>query len=173
MNAPATAIHATHQEAVQLLSGAYWPSLFEGANPGTTSLFLEIRYPFFDLRLVKVCAGNPIFAVVRGQSGDRGCAAGSVAECHSSTCETALERRTASGNVPRGLVSWTEHLQDLRPDAPYVSNERMRQSGRTPQYRRSPVDRPIGLKYWFDHLTPSKTFLAREPHHECAQAVSP
>ena len=35
------------------LSHAYWPTFFEGVDPGTMQLAAEARYPFLDLRLVR------------------------------------------------------------------------------------------------------------------------
>ncbi len=45
--------HPTRPNAYQSLLHEYWPSLFEGEDPGVILLPLESRHPFFDLRLVQ------------------------------------------------------------------------------------------------------------------------
>jgi len=39
--------------AYQSLISVFWPALFEGYDPSVTRLPLEVRYPFFDLRLLR------------------------------------------------------------------------------------------------------------------------
>jgi asparagine synthase (glutamine-hydrolysing) len=55
----AAAIHPTHAEAYQFLITPYWPFLFEMHEPGVTFSPVEVRYPFFDLRLVNYLLSIP------------------------------------------------------------------------------------------------------------------
>jgi asparagine synthase (glutamine-hydrolysing) len=45
-------VHPTRPEAYKFLQSHYWSVIFERADPGVTSIPVETRYPFFDLRLV-------------------------------------------------------------------------------------------------------------------------
>ncbi len=52
-------ITAFRPEASLLLSHVSWQSLFEGFDSGVTRVPVELRYPFFDLRLVTFLVGLP------------------------------------------------------------------------------------------------------------------
>ncbi len=53
------ASHKTRPEAYQLLSQPGWAATFEGFDPGVTGIPLEVRHPFFDVRLVKYLLAIP------------------------------------------------------------------------------------------------------------------
>jgi asparagine synthase (glutamine-hydrolysing) len=46
-------------EAYDLLSGPMWPDIFEGYDAGRTGVLLEVRHPFFDLRLLRYLLSLP------------------------------------------------------------------------------------------------------------------
>ena len=52
-------IHPIRPEAYQQLTSSLWPYLFESCDPGVTGFTLEMRYPFFDLRLVNYLLAIP------------------------------------------------------------------------------------------------------------------
>ncbi|HEY9300792.1 MAG TPA: asparagine synthase C-terminal domain-containing protein, partial [Phormidium sp.] len=52
-------IHPIRPEAYQQLTSSMWPYLFESCDPGVTGFPLEVRYPFFDLRLVNYLLAIP------------------------------------------------------------------------------------------------------------------
>lgn len=52
-------IHPIRPEAYQQLTSSMWPHLFESCDPGVTGFPLEVRYPFFDLRLVNYLLAIP------------------------------------------------------------------------------------------------------------------
>ncbi len=45
--------------AYEALADPFWPNLFEGYDPGVTGIPLEVRHPFFDLRLVNFLLALP------------------------------------------------------------------------------------------------------------------
>jgi len=45
--------------AYEAMVDCSWPNLFEGYDPGVTGIPVEVRHPFFDLRLVKFLLGLP------------------------------------------------------------------------------------------------------------------
>lgn len=51
--------HKTRPEAYQLLNQPGWAATFEGFDPGVTGLPVEVRHPFFDLRLVEYLLAIP------------------------------------------------------------------------------------------------------------------
>ncbi|MBD3558372.1 asparagine synthetase B, partial [Planktothrix sp. FACHB-1355] len=52
-------IHPVRPEAYQQLTSLSWSFLFERYDPGVTGLPVEVRYPFFDLRLVNYLLAIP------------------------------------------------------------------------------------------------------------------
>lgn len=58
-NLAAPFTEAVRPEAYQAVTGPLWPSLFEGYDAGSTRVPVEIRYPFFDLRLMNFLLGLP------------------------------------------------------------------------------------------------------------------
>jgi asparagine synthase (glutamine-hydrolysing) len=169
-DAAPTPAHPTHAEAQRLLSAPYWPWLFEGCNPGTTSISLEFRYPFFDVRLIDFvlaisplpwCADKWVLrAAMRNRLPD---------------AIRLRPKRPLAGNPLESLscldfLEWPGSVGDMRQVAPYVSNEGIRQSADS-QGPHSLLTRPISLAYWLDHLIPANTVLERETHHhEYAQS---
>lgn len=52
-------IHPVRPEAYEQLTAPLWPYLFESRDPGLTGFPVEVRYPFFDLRLVNYLLAIP------------------------------------------------------------------------------------------------------------------
>jgi len=50
---------AVRPVALEMLSATLWPVLFESYDPGLTRIPLEVRHPFFDLRLVSFLLSLP------------------------------------------------------------------------------------------------------------------
>jgi asparagine synthase (glutamine-hydrolysing) len=50
---------AVRSTAYEAIVDPLWPSLFEGYDPGVTGVPLEVRHPFFDLRLVEFLMALP------------------------------------------------------------------------------------------------------------------
>jgi asparagine synthase (glutamine-hydrolysing) len=51
--------NAVRPEAQQAVGSSMWSLFFDGYDPGVTRTALEVRYPFFDLRLIKFMLGLP------------------------------------------------------------------------------------------------------------------
>jgi len=58
-NARPAPAHPLRPEAAAELSGALWPALWASWDPGATGIPLELRHPFFDLRLVRLALSIP------------------------------------------------------------------------------------------------------------------
>jgi asparagine synthase (glutamine-hydrolysing) len=56
---PAFAPHPLRPEAVEAMAGPLWPALFASRDPGATGMTLELRHPFFDLRLIRFLLSVP------------------------------------------------------------------------------------------------------------------
>jgi asparagine synthase (glutamine-hydrolysing) len=57
---PGSTLNGTaRRTAYEAMVDPSWPSMFEGYDPGVTSVPLEVRHPFFDLRLVKFLLALP------------------------------------------------------------------------------------------------------------------
>jgi asparagine synthase (glutamine-hydrolysing) len=51
--------HPLRPEALEALAGPLWPSLFASRDPGATGIAVEVRHPFFDLRLIRFLLSVP------------------------------------------------------------------------------------------------------------------
>jgi asparagine synthase (glutamine-hydrolysing) len=51
--------HALRPEAAEQLAGTLWPYLFAAWDPGSTGVPVELRHPYFDLRLVRLVLSIP------------------------------------------------------------------------------------------------------------------
>jgi asparagine synthase (glutamine-hydrolysing) len=61
INAQRAADRGPRSAAVNSLTDPWWPSTFEGYDPGATGRPVDMRYPFFDVRLVDVGLRLPSF----------------------------------------------------------------------------------------------------------------
>jgi asparagine synthase (glutamine-hydrolysing) len=52
-------VHPVRPDAYNSLIAIYWPDSFERADPGATSIPVEYRYPYFDIRLVSYLLAIP------------------------------------------------------------------------------------------------------------------
>jgi asparagine synthase (glutamine-hydrolysing) len=59
LNRPAARPAGVRPTAVEATMSSSWPSLFEGFDAGVTRVPLEVRHPFFDLRLVQFLLALP------------------------------------------------------------------------------------------------------------------
>jgi asparagine synthase (glutamine-hydrolysing) len=59
LSRPSTPNAAVRPEAYEAMVDSMWPTLFEGYDPGITRVPVEIRHPFFDLRLVEFLLALP------------------------------------------------------------------------------------------------------------------
>jgi asparagine synthase (glutamine-hydrolysing) len=55
------ALEGTRPEALQRMRAAWWPSMFEGLHPAVTGQPVEIRYPFFDRRVIALGLALPSY----------------------------------------------------------------------------------------------------------------
>lgn len=51
--------HPLRPEAAEELAGTLWPALFGAWDPGSTGVPIELRHPYFDLRLVRLALSIP------------------------------------------------------------------------------------------------------------------
>jgi asparagine synthase (glutamine-hydrolysing) len=58
-DSPEPSLHPEHPEACEILASSLWPELFRSSDPGVTSFPVEVRQPFFDLRLVSFLLAIP------------------------------------------------------------------------------------------------------------------
>jgi asparagine synthase (glutamine-hydrolysing) len=57
--APPTDPHPLRPETEEQLSSPFWPAMFASYDAGVTGMPLEVRHPFFDLRLVRFVLSVP------------------------------------------------------------------------------------------------------------------
>jgi asparagine synthase (glutamine-hydrolysing) len=58
-NSDTPPVNQTHPAAFRALESKVWASLFEGYDPGSTRLALELRHPFIDVRLLRYVVSLP------------------------------------------------------------------------------------------------------------------
>jgi len=87
-------------EALGVLRNPIWPSVFESRDPAVTGVPVEMRYPFFDHRVVSLALALPSYPWLLGKSIVRDAMAGHLPD--------AILRRpkTALGGDPIRLRQW-------------------------------------------------------------------
>lgn len=58
-NAPPADPHPLRPEAAAQLASPFWPTLFADYDPGVTGVPVEVRHPFFDLRVIRFALAVP------------------------------------------------------------------------------------------------------------------
>lgn len=148
MRSPARpgASRATAHEAV---ADPFWPNLFEGYDPGVTSIPVEVRHPFFDLRLVTFLLALPALPWCSDKELLREAARGALPD--------AVRLRPKSPLLADPLIALLQ-----RPESAWVDSfEAVPELGRYVERRRIPKVfgekdawtawihlRPLSLNFW-------------------------
>jgi asparagine synthase (glutamine-hydrolysing) len=141
-----------HAEAYNILDSPLWSSTFERQDPGFTACPLEIRSPFFDVRLVEFVLAIPVVPWCVDKELVRSMMRGVLPEAVRTRPKAPLAGDPVQCHLRAGTLRWTDHFDPVPELAAYVDAARMRRlldEGSSPEtWWKTLVFRPIALNYW-------------------------
>ncbi len=126
-----------------------WPSLFESYDPGTTRLPLEVRHPFFDLRLVNFLLALPALPWCSDKELLREAARGVLPEAVRLRRKSPLLTDPLIALLQRTESAWVDSFVPVPELGRYVVRERIPRVFGEKNAWSAWIDlRPISLNFW-------------------------
>ena len=151
--APTQPPHPRHAEAAQALATPFWPALFEYLDAGATGRAVDVRHPFFDVRLVQFVLGIPPLPWCADKEILRASMGGLLPEEIRLRPKTPLAGDPLAEHFRRSGARWADYCDANPALAKYVIVERVRELAGSPaeagRYAASALTRPLCLGEWF------------------------
>lgn len=160
--------HPVRPMAYESLLQPFWPYLFEKHDPGVTSLPLEIRYPFFDLRLVQYLLAMPPMPWFLNKELLRTAMLGKLPEPVRRRPKTPLAGDLLHVRRSQMGPEWTTELKKSQDLAIYIDNQAFVRAAEEyikstrPEPERIPVTRVFSLARWLQNVKSSSTILQEQ-----------
>jgi asparagine synthase (glutamine-hydrolysing) len=145
---------APRRATIDALQSKVWPPLFEGYDPGSTRLPLEVRHPFIDVRLIDYVLSIPVKAwcvnkhLLRSAMKDR------LPAAIVNRPKTPLAGDPALQLTRRAGVRWFDHFEVTPQLTRFVNlNLRRSQAAETPNALWARL-RVFALNHWLTHSLP-------------------
>jgi asparagine synthase (glutamine-hydrolysing) len=141
--------------AMRALNSKMWTSLFEGYDPGSTKLQLEVRHPFLDLRLIEYLLAIPPVPWCVDKHILRRAMSAKLPAAVLNRQKTGLMGDPALQLVQRGGVRWLDNFEVSPQLRAFVNLNRRR-----PVAEEKSSDalwaslRVFALNYWLTHSQP-------------------
>ena len=141
--------HPTRPQAYELLTSAYWPSIFETYDSGVTGVPVEVRHPFFDRRRVEYLLAIPPMPWSFDKTIVRLAMRGSLPELVRRRPKTVAASDPIVALLQKPDAQWVDHFEAVPALHRYVERERVpRVCGETDQNAVWTNVRPLCLNYW-------------------------
>lgn len=118
-------IHPIRPEAYSSLTASDWPYLFESYDPGATSVPVEVRHPFFDLRLVNYLLVIPPLPWCTNKSLIRLTMHGLLPEAVRCRPKTVVARDPLVELLRREDMQWVDRFEPIPKLSAYVVRDRV------------------------------------------------
>ncbi|MGA9378217.1 MAG: asparagine synthase C-terminal domain-containing protein, partial [Phormidium sp.] len=149
-------IHPIRPEAYQQLTSSMWPYLFESCDPGVNGFPLEVRYPFFDLRLVNYLLAIPPVPWCLHKELLRVAGEGILPESVRLRPKSPLAGDPVSKLLQQPSLPWVDGFAPLPTLTKYVNQDAL------PLVNQIKSERGevglnlylVSLNYWLQHLKP-------------------
>jgi asparagine synthase (glutamine-hydrolysing) len=142
-------VHPSRPHAYELLTSAYWPSIFETYDSGVTGVPVEVRHPFFDRRLVEYLLAIPPMPWSFDKTIVRLAMRGSLPELVRRRPKTVAASDPIVALLQKPDAQWVDHFEAVPALHRYVERERVpRVCGETDQNAAWTNVRPLCLNYW-------------------------
>jgi asparagine synthase (glutamine-hydrolysing) len=175
IHAPSQPPHPRHAEAYQLLSAPFWPALFESLDAGATGRAVDVRHPFFDVRLVKFVLAIPPLPWCANKEILRTSMRGLLPEVIRLRPKTPLAGDPLAERFRQTGSCWADYATPKPRLAPYVRLEqvrkRMESAADSQAYAVSLITRPLCLGYWFDMLESDDSPSRQEETHDHTETI--
>ncbi len=148
--------HPTRPYAFRLLTSTSWAPLFEGYDPGSHKLQLEVRHPMIDVRLVKFLLGIPSIPWCVDKEILRVAMAGKLPEVILNRPKTPLAGNPALHLVEESSVESIDNFEPVPLLGEFVRRGSDYQvAGQKDQGKLWENLRPFGLNHWLKYSLPN------------------
>jgi asparagine synthase (glutamine-hydrolysing) len=149
VNAPSPCEHARRPEAYQALAAPFWPDLFESYDSGLTRRPIEVRHPFFDVRLLTYILAIPSLPWCDNKELLRCALTGLVPETIRLRPKTPLRGDPVSGRIYREDCSWLDSFESCPELGRFVDRQQLpKLAGETDSEKFLLNTRPYSLNNW-------------------------
>lgn len=147
-------IHPLRPEAYQQMTASMWSYLFENSDPGETGFPVEVRYPFFDLRLVNYLLAIPPVPWCLHKELMRQAMRGILPEEVRLRPKTPMQGDPLSVLLGQPEAQWVDRFEATPALANYVNREAVPLvSGRAQGTNAACINlHPLNLNYWLQKL---------------------
>jgi asparagine synthase (glutamine-hydrolysing) len=140
---------AVRPEAQQAMADSMWPLLFEGYDCGVSRVPVEVRHPFFDLRLVNFLLALPRLPWCSDKELLREAARGVLPDAVRLRRKSPLRSDPLLALLQRPDSAWVDRFEAVPELARYVVRSRIPAVHRdTVSWRAWTSLRPLSLNYW-------------------------
>jgi asparagine synthase (glutamine-hydrolysing) len=166
--APAEPTHPRHAEAHQQLAAPYWPALFECLDPCATGRAVDVRHPFFDVRLVNFVLGIPPLPWCADKEILRSSLRGLLPEEIRTRPKAPLAGDPLAARFRRSNACWADYATAGPELVRYVNVESVRRLAEShadaEHYAANLVTRPLCLGEWLAAAVDRSPFRPEETH---------
>jgi asparagine synthase (glutamine-hydrolysing) len=150
MNSPVPQTHPRRPEAYESLTHSYWSQMiFENSEPGVTRFPFEIRYPFFDVRLLTFVLAIPALPWCDHKELLRCALSGLLPDTIRLRPKTPLQGDPVRARICRDDYGWLDRFESSPGLERFVDRERLpRVAGETDSERFLLNTRPYCLNNW-------------------------
>ncbi len=147
---------AVRPEAHQITFASFWPDLFEAHDASVTRVPVEVRHPFFDLRLMNFLLALPRLPWCCDKELLRASARGVLPEAVRLRRKSPLRSDPLLKLLQQPGAAWVDRFQPAPELEPYVIRSRIPEVlGETGTWAAWVHLRPLSLDYWLRGLYPS------------------
>jgi asparagine synthase (glutamine-hydrolysing) len=150
--------HALRPRAYQVLADPFWQVQFECSDPGLSRVPVEVRHPFFDVRLVNYLLAIPPMPWCVDKELLRRSMRGRLPETIRLRPKAPLAGSPAIEHCRSGAGQWVDGFDPDPQLARYVERDTIPSvSGNADPFRQWDNMRPLSLNYWFRfsfHMNP-------------------
>ncbi len=156
--------NAVRPEAYSGVSSSLWPFFFEAADPGTTRYPVEVREPFFDLRVVEFLLALPALPWCVDKELLRQAARGILPDPVRLRVKSPIPADPIIAALQRPESAWVDHLEPASNFDEYVMPKRIPPVFQVKDTVEAWVNlRPVSLNFWLQRLgAPNYTEWAKE-----------
>ncbi len=145
--------NSARPEAYSSMVGAPWGDYCEGGNPGISRFPVELRHPFFDLRLIKFLLALPALPWSVDKEILREASRGILPDAVRLRKKTTLLEDPIIATLQRPEAAWVDHFEPAPDLRSYVVQSRIPRLVGTQDSIIAWVNlRPISLNFWLQRL---------------------
>ena len=140
-------------EALAAILAPMWPILFEGYDPGSTRVPVDVRHPFFDLRLLGFLLALPRLPWCSDKELLRQAARGVLPDEVRLRRKSPLRAEPLNALLDRPEAAWVDGFMPVPELQRYVAERRIPAVSREKDSRAAWINlRPLSLNFWLRQL---------------------